>query len=127
MKPAPLEYFAATSVEETCDLLTRYGDDAKILVGGQSLVPLLALRLTQPAVLIAMNPLRGPDYIQANSAGLSAAAYARLRSIERPQAVREQYPLLVTGVGWIGHSQIRNRGTVAGSLALADLGVWEIL
>ncbi|HET7640961.1 MAG TPA: FAD binding domain-containing protein, partial [Ktedonobacteraceae bacterium] len=56
MKPAPFEYFAPTSAEETCALLTSYGDDAKILAGGQSLVPLLALRLAQPAVLIDINP-----------------------------------------------------------------------
>jgi xanthine dehydrogenase iron-sulfur cluster and FAD-binding subunit A len=127
LKPAPFEYVAATSVEETGDLLARSGDDAEILAEGQSLVPLLALRLAHPTVLIDMNPVRGLDYVQAHSAGLSAGARTRLRSIERPQAVREQFPLLLAGVGWIGHSKIRNRGAVGGSLALADLGVWEIL
>src|SRR3989440_6722808 len=120
MKPAPFEYFAPTSVEETCALLARYGDDAKILAGGQSLVPLLALRLAQPAVLIDINPVRELDYVQANGAGLSIGACTRHRTIERSQAVREQFPLLLAGVEWIGHPQIRNRGTVGGSLAHAD-------
>ena len=73
MKPAPFDYFAPTSVEETCALLARHGDNAQILAGGQSLVPLLALRLTQPEVQIDINPLRELDYIQANSDGLSEA------------------------------------------------------
>lgn len=72
MKPAPFEYFAPTSAEETCALLTSYGDDAKILAGGQSLVPLLALRLAQPAVLIDINPVHELDYIQADDGGLSS-------------------------------------------------------
>ncbi len=120
MKPAPFEYFAPTSVEETCALLARFGDDAKILAGGQSLVPLLALRLAQPAVLIDINPVRELDYVQANGAGLSIGARTRLRTVERSPAVREQFPLLSAGVEWIGHPQIRNRGTVGGSLAHAD-------
>ena len=73
MKPASFDYFAPTSVEETCSLFARYGDNAKILNGGQSLVPFLALRLAQPEVLIDINPVRELDYIQANSDGLSGA------------------------------------------------------
>ena len=73
MKPAPFVYFAPTSVEETCALLARYGDNAKILAGGQSLVPLLALGLAQPEVLININPVRELDYVQAHSDGLSGA------------------------------------------------------
>jgi CO/xanthine dehydrogenase FAD-binding subunit len=108
MKPAPFEYFAPTSVEETCNLLARYGDDAKILAGGQSLVPLLALHLAQPAVLIDINPVRELDYVQANGAGLSIGAGTRHRTVERSPAVREQFPLLSAGIEWIGHPQIRN-------------------
>lgn len=120
MKPAPFEYFAPTSVEETCALLARYGDDAKILAGGQSLVPLLALRLAQPTVLIDINPVRELDYIQTSDSGLSIGACTRHRTLERSSEVREQFPLLSAGVEWIGHPQIRNRGTVGGSLVHAD-------
>jgi carbon-monoxide dehydrogenase medium subunit len=120
MKPAPFEYFAPASVEETCALLARYGDDAKILAGGQSLVPLLSLRLAQPTVLIDINPVRELDYIQASDSGLSIGARTRHRTLERSSVVREQFPLLSAGVEWIGHPQIRNRGTVGGSLVHAD-------
>jgi hypothetical protein len=82
MKPAPFDYFAPTSVEETCALLARHGDNAKILAGGQSLVPLLALRLTQPEVQIDINPLRELDYIQANSDGLSEPTVMEIPAIE---------------------------------------------
>lgn len=120
MKPAPFEYFAPISLEETCALLARYGDEAKILAGGQSLVPLLALRLAQPAVLIDINPVRELDYIQASDGGLSIGARTRHRALERSSVVREQFPLLAAGVEWIGHPQIRNRGTIGGSLIHAD-------
>jgi aerobic carbon-monoxide dehydrogenase medium subunit len=120
MKPAPFEYFAPTSVEETCALLARYGDDAKILAGGQSLVPLLALRLAQPAVLIDINPVRELDYISASDAGLSIGARTRHRTLERSPLVQQQFPLLSAAVEWVGHPQIRNRGTLGGSLVHAD-------
>jgi CO/xanthine dehydrogenase FAD-binding subunit len=120
VKPAPFEYFAPTSLEETCALLARYGDDAKILAGGQSLVLLLALRLAQPAVLIDINPVRELDYIQADDSGLTIGARTRHRSLERSAFVREQFPLLSAGVAWIGYSRIGNRGTVGGSLVHAD-------
>lgn len=120
MKAAPFEYFAPTSVEETCAFLARYGDDAKILAGGQSLVPMLALRLAQPAVLIDINPVRELDYIRASDTGLSIGARTRHRTLERSPVVREQFPLLSAAIEWVGHPQIRNRGTVGGSLVHAD-------
>ena len=120
MKPAPFEYFAPTSLEETTGLLARYSDDAKLLAGGQSLVPLLALRLAQPAVLIDINNVPELNYIQANGDGLAIGAMTRHRSVERSQAVREHFPLLSTAIEWIGHPQIRNRGTIGGSLVHAD-------
>ena len=70
MKPAPFDYYAPTSVDETCSLLAQYGGDAKLLAGGQSLVPLLALRLAQPAVLIDLNGVRELNYVHANGDGL---------------------------------------------------------
>ena len=120
MKPAPFDYYAPTSVEEACSLLSQYGDDAKILAGGQSLVPVMALRLAQPSVLIDINTVRELDYIHGDDHGLAIGAITRHRSVERSAAVREKSPILSAAVEWIGHPQIRNRGTIGGSLAHAD-------
>lgn len=120
MKPAPFDYYAPTSVEEACRLLSQYGDEAKILAGGQSLVPVMALRLAQPSVLIDINTVRELDYIHADDHGLAIGAITRQRTVERSASVREQFPILSAAVEWIGHPQIRNRGTIGGSLAHAD-------
>jgi CO/xanthine dehydrogenase FAD-binding subunit len=120
MKPAPFDYFAPTSVEEVRGLLTQYGDEAKILAGGQSLVPVMALRLAQPSVVIDINNVRELNYIRADDHGLAIGAVTRQRAVERSVTVREKVPLLTAAIEWIGHPQIRNRGTIGGSLAHAD-------
>jgi aerobic carbon-monoxide dehydrogenase medium subunit len=120
MKPAPFDYFAPTSVDEVRSLLNQYGDDAKILAGGQSLVPVMALRLSQPSVVIDVNRLRELDYIRDDAHGLAIGAITRHRTVERSPQVREKAPLLSAAIEWIGHPQIRNRGTIGGSLAHAD-------
>jgi carbon-monoxide dehydrogenase medium subunit len=120
MKPAPFDYFAPTSVEEVRGLLTQYGDEAKILAGGQSLVPVMALRLAQPSVVIDINNVRELNYIRADDRGLAIGAVTRQRAVERSVTVREKVPLLTAAIEWIGHPQIRNRGTIGGSLAHAD-------
>lgn len=120
MKPAPFDYYAPTNVDETRSLLAHYSGDAKLLAGGQSLVPLLALRLAQPAVVIDLNGVRELDYIHVNDDGLAIGAMTRHRTLERSSAVHEKCPLLSAAVEWIGHPQIRNRGTIGGSLAHAD-------
>lgn len=120
MKPAPFDYYAPTSVDETCSLLARYGSDAKLLAGGQSLVPLLALRLAQPAALIDLNGVHELDYIRADDNGVAIGAMTRQRTVERSSVMRETCPLLPAAVEWIGHPQIRNRGTIGGSLVHAD-------
>ena len=120
MKPAPFDYFAPTTVDEVRDLLAQYGDDAKILAGGQSLVPVMALRLSQPSVVIDVNRLRELDYIRDDAHGLAIGAITRHRTVERSPQVREKAPLLSAAIEWIGHPQIRNRGTIGGSLAHAD-------
>lgn len=120
MKPAPFDYFAPTSVDEARGLLNQYGDDAKILAGGQSLVPVMALRLSQPSVVIDVNRLRELDYIRDDAHGLAIGAITRHRTVERSPQVREKAPLLSAAIEWIGHPQIRNRGTIGGSLAHAD-------
>jgi aerobic carbon-monoxide dehydrogenase medium subunit len=120
MKSAPFEYYAPSSVEEALSLLANYGDDAKLLAGGQSLVPLLALRLAQPSVLIDLNGVRELDYIHENDDALSIGAMTRHRTLERSALARERCPLLTDGIKWVGHLQIRNRGTIGGSLVHAD-------
>src|SRR5260370_16110865 len=116
MKPAPFDYFAPTSVDEVRDLLAQYGDDAKSLAGGQSLVPVMALRLAQPSVLIDINTVRELDYIHGDDHGLAIGAITRHRTVERSAAVREKSPLLSAAVGWVGPPQIRHRGTNCGGL-----------
>jgi len=121
MKPAPFEYFAPRELPEALELLDRYGDDAKILAGGQSLMPMLNLRLARPRVIIDINRLAGLDGISTTpDGGLAIGALARQRAIERSRIVQEQNPLLAAAVSLIGHFQIRNRGTIGGSIAHAD-------
>jgi len=121
MKPAPFVYQAPESLPAALDLLARHGAEAKVLAGGQSLIPVLNFRLAQPALLVDLNRIeglagvrRGPD------GGLSIGAMTRQRAIEREPLVAEVAPLLAEAVPWIAHPQIRNRGTIGGSLAHAD-------
>jgi len=120
MKPAPFEYYAPRSVDETLGLLGNFGDEAKLLAGGQSLVPLLALRLAQPTVLIDLNGVHELDYIHESADALSIGAMTRHRTLERSGPARSRCPMLPAALEWIGHPQIRNRGTIGGSLAHAD-------
>ncbi|WP_198588472.1 FAD binding domain-containing protein [Geodermatophilus chilensis] len=123
MKPAPFDYLAPTGVEETLDVLQEYGDEAKVLAGGQSLVPMLNFRLARPAVLVDLNQVAGLDGIQAEDGALRIGATTRQRSLERHVSSRPAggpEDLLRQALGYIGHPQIRARGTVGGSLAHAD-------
>lgn len=121
MKPAPFDYYAPTSTEEALTLLTEHGYDAKPLAGGQSLIPTMNFRLAQPAVLVDLNNLPDLAYIEpTNDGGLRIGAMTRQRSIERSALVAERAPLLHATMPSIAHTQIRNRGTVGGSLAHAD-------
>lgn len=121
MKPAPFEYFAPTEMDEVVRLLTQYGDEAKILAGGQSLMPLLNMRLARPQVIIDINRLDGLAYMTPQpDAGLAIGALTRQRALERAPLIRGQQPLLAAMIPAIGHFQIRNRGTIGGSLVHAD-------
>lgn len=119
MKPAPFSYAAAESLPEALRLLARYGEDGKVLAGGQSLVPLLNMRLARPAVLIDLNRVRALDYIT-DGREIRIGAMTRQRTAEQSPLVREKLPLLAEALGYVGHPQIRNRGTIGGSLAHAD-------
>ncbi|MFQ5675872.1 MAG: FAD binding domain-containing protein [bacterium] len=120
MKPAAFKYFSPQTVEEALVHLAEYGDDAKILAGGQSLVPTMNFRLAQPSVLIDLNRIEELFYIKKNSAGLKIGAMTRQRAVERSESILKHAPLIHETMPHIAHPQIRNRGTVGGSLAHAD-------
>ena len=121
MKPARFEYFDPTSLGEALELLKEHGDDAKVLAGGQSLMPLINMRLARPKVVIDINRVPGLDYIsQTPDGGLAFGALTRLRSVEKSSLVQEMVPVLAAAMPSIGHVQIRNRGTVGGSISHAD-------
>ncbi|MDR7495258.1 MAG: xanthine dehydrogenase family protein subunit M [Armatimonadota bacterium] len=120
MKAAPFGYLAPAGREEALWALRRYGADAKVLAGGQSLVPLLAMRLARPAVVVDLNRIADLAYVRPVDGGLAIGAMTRQRTVEHDPQVAAQAPLLREAVRWVGHPQIRNRGTVGGSLAHAD-------
>ena len=121
MKPAKFDYFDPSSLPEALALLGQYGDDAKILAGGQSLMPLMNMRLARPGVVVDINGIGDLDYISAApDGGLTIGALTRQREVERSGLVLERTPVLAAAMPFIGHFQIRNRGTVGGSIAHAD-------
>ena len=119
MKPPPFEYHAPATVEEAGALLTSL-EDAKVLAGGQSLVPLLNFRLARPAHLIDINRIPGLDAIYERDGGVAVQALARQSAVEDSELVARVCPLLSRAMGLIAHRVIRNRGTLCGSLAHAD-------
>lgn len=121
MKPAPFAYYGPRTLDEAVRLLEEHGEDGKILAGGQSLMPLMSLRLARPAVIVDLNRVPGLDRIAADGdSGLSIGALTRQRALERDASLATRNPLLAAAVPLIGHFQIRNRGTVGGSLVHAD-------
>ena len=120
MKPPKFDYHAPASVDEAIALLQRYGGDAKILAGGQSLVPLLNFRLSRPAALIDLNRIPSLAYIRSHDGEVRFGAMTRQRTIEFSPLVAERVPLLTEATRWVGHLPIRSRGTIGGSIAHAD-------
>src|SRR3989304_2428789 len=121
MKPAPFEYFAPQNLPEALELLEQYGEEAKILAGGQGLMPLMNLRLARPNVVIDINRLSELQYIAPGSNGdLAVGALTRQRTVERSDFVQRENPLLAATIPLVSHAQIRNRGTIGGSIAHAD-------
>ena len=121
MKPAPFEWYRAESAAEALALLAEHGDHAKLLAGGQSLIPAMNFRLARPAVLIDLN--RASDLMGIEPQGLGGihiGAMTRQQAIERSATVAAQAPLLAEAMPWVAHTQIRSRGTAGGSVAHAD-------
>jgi CO/xanthine dehydrogenase FAD-binding subunit len=121
MKPAPFRYVAARSLEQALQLKAEHGDEARFLAGGQSLVPTMNFRLTQPALLIDINPLSEFAGVHKSAAGgVRIGALTRYRALERDPATARELPLIHEALPHIAHPQIRNRGTIGGNLAHAD-------
>ena len=121
MKPPPFQYFAPTTIDEALALMAEHGYDAKVLAGGQSLIPTMNFRLAQPGVLVDLNNIPDLVYINSNgNGGVSIGAMTRQREVERSQIIAEHAPLVHETMPFIAHPQIRNRGTFGGSLAHAD-------
>jgi CO/xanthine dehydrogenase FAD-binding subunit len=120
MKPPPFEYDAPSSVDEALELLATHGSEAKVLAGGQSLVPLLNFRLARPDRLLDINRLGELGQIRRRAEHLHVGALTRQAVLERSELVERHSPLLHQAIGFVAHAQIRNRGTVGGSIAHAD-------
>lgn len=120
MKPARFDYYAPRSLLETIELLGRHGDEAKLLAGGQSLVPMMNLRLAQPSVLIDLNQVEGLAYIRLGDEEVAIGAMTRHHEVAGSDLLRDSCGLLSTAAGQIGYPAIRHRGTLGGSLAHAD-------
>ena len=137
MKPAAFKYIAAQSLEHALTLKAEYGDEAKFLAGGQSLVPAMNLRVAKPGVLVDLNPITGLGFVESrikaglgignwglarddNPQSLILGAMTRYRTLERSAEIAAQCPLLHETMPHVAHPQIRNRGTLGGNLAHAD-------
>ncbi|NNN18862.1 MAG: xanthine dehydrogenase family protein subunit M [Acidimicrobiaceae bacterium] len=120
MKPSQFAYHAPTELEEVLDLLAQYGDDAKVLAGGQSLMPMMNFRLLSPAHIVDINRVSSLAGFSLSDAGLFIGALARHREVEVSPEVELAFPILHEGLTNVAHVQIRNRGTICGSLAHAD-------
>jgi carbon-monoxide dehydrogenase medium subunit len=125
MHPAPFEYFSPRTVDETLELLARHGDEAKILAGGQSLLPMMKLRIASPRYLVDVNRVEGLGGLRREGDRLVIGALCRHADIAASRIVREHLPILLDAANQTADVQVRNRGTVAGSLAHADpAGDW---
>ena len=120
MKPPLFDYHDPSAVEGALDLLSQYGEDAKVLAGGQSLVPLLNFRLASPDHLIDLGRIPALAYVRRRDGVLRIGTMTRQATLEASPLVAEHWPLLTGALGYVAHAQIRNRGTVGGSVAHAD-------
>jgi carbon-monoxide dehydrogenase medium subunit/6-hydroxypseudooxynicotine dehydrogenase subunit alpha len=120
VKPPPFEYLAPTSTAEALSHLAEAPDDSKVLAGGQSLVPLMNFRLARPERLVDLNRVDELDYIERRNGHFAIGAMTRHATVERSSLLAAEVPLMTQAIRWVGHQQIRNRGTIGGSVAHAD-------
>lgn len=121
MKPAPFAYESPRTLESALSLLGEHGDEAKVLAGGQSLIPVMNFRLARPAVLVDLNRLTDLDFVERNDNGtIRIGALTRQSRAEHESMVAEHAPLLAEALPHVAHPQIRNRGTLGGTIAHAD-------
>ena len=120
MKPSRFRYFLARNVDEAVQLLGEQGEEARVLAGGQSLMPLMNMRLARPSALIDLNEINSLAYVHPWDGGLALGAMTRDADLERAALAAERMPLLVEATRHVGHPAIRNRSTIGGSIAHAD-------
>lgn len=120
MKPASFDYYAPKTISAAIDLLNQYGGDARLLAGGQTLMPMMNFRLAAPPVIIDLNRVEELDFIECAGDVVRIGAMTRQRSIEFSPLVAEKLPLLSKAIQMVGHLPTRSRGTIGGSLANAD-------
>lgn len=120
MKPAPFDYYRVQTLDEAVELLSEYGDDSKIISGGQSLIPMLNFRLARPKVLIDISNIKNRNKIESDVKGIRVAGTTLQRYIEKSKVIQEELPILHEAIQHIGHIQIRNSGTIGGSIVHAD-------
>jgi carbon-monoxide dehydrogenase medium subunit/2-furoyl-CoA dehydrogenase FAD binding subunit len=120
VKAAPFNYLQADNLAHALALLAEHGGDAKLLAGGQSLVPMMAMRLARPALLVDINRLAELKTIQPSATAITMGAGVRQRDVEDARTLDMPLPLVQQALRWVGHAQTRNRGTVGGSLVHAD-------
>jgi aerobic carbon-monoxide dehydrogenase medium subunit len=120
MKPAKFDYYDPTSLEEALALLDTHQGDGKVLAGGQSLMPLLNMRLARPDVVVDINRIKELNYVRASDGGIAIGALARQRVLQTEKLIAERASILQEAAYYIAHPQIRSRGTICGSIAHAD-------
>jgi CO/xanthine dehydrogenase FAD-binding subunit len=120
MKAAPFDYVRPVSLEHALELLDQHGSDAKLIAGGQSLVPMMAMRLTRPAILVDIDRLGTLRGIAAGPSAVVTGATTRQRALQENAPLGQVVPLIGAALHWVGHVQTRNRGTVGGSMVHAD-------
>ena len=120
MYPVSFEYLAPADINEAIEFLRQYGDDAKLLAGGQSLVPMMKLRVARPKYLIDIHRIADLSYIREDAGQIRLGAMTRHVEIEESRLVNDRLPMLREAASEIGDAQVRNRGTIGGGLVEAD-------
>lgn len=120
MKPPRFDYHAPRALTEAIDLIARHGGAARVLAGGQSLVPMLNFRLAQPEALVDLRHVPGLAHIEADAGTIRIGAMTRQRQAEHSPVIAQHLPLMAAALQWVGHAPTRSRGTIGGSIAHAD-------